>query len=240
MQQIYELLGSVTHLSPWVYLFVLLGGFASAVSPCYYPVLAIFGGYIGGYAPTSKAGAIRLALLFVLGNALTLAVTGVIASVIGSAILTVFTGYQLDRWIPGIVGVLMALRLLGILNVRMPVLQTPVSIPPSTGLLSFGFGLPFGLVITPCTIPIFVTVLTFVALQGNAVHGALLMVAYTLGRGIILAGVAASVGFVKMLNLVHVSQYFVRGSGILMLLVSIGLLLFYNGFARFVMAWTPM
>ena len=50
MQQLYEALGSTTQLSPWVYLLVMAGGLASAISPCYVPVLTMFGGYVGGYA----------------------------------------------------------------------------------------------------------------------------------------------------------------------------------------------
>ena len=35
MQQLYEALGTTTQLSPWVYLLVMAGGIASAISPCY-------------------------------------------------------------------------------------------------------------------------------------------------------------------------------------------------------------
>src|SRR5262245_59938016 len=109
MEQLYEALGSTAQLSPWVYLLVTLGGIASAISPCYVPVLAMFGGYVGGYAPANKTGGLRLALPFVLGNAVTLAAVGAVAAVIRKAALDIFSGYQLDRWIPGIVGLLMGL-----------------------------------------------------------------------------------------------------------------------------------
>lgn len=241
MQHLFEVLGAAKELSPWIYTLVALGGVASAISPCYVPVLTMFGGYISGYAKGKKTEGLNLALPFVLGNALTLAVVGVVASLIGNSALRIFSGYQLDRWIPGIVGLLMGLQLLGILKLKMPVM--PIfrwSRQPSTRLGSFALGVPFGLVVTPCTIPIFFAIVAFVALQGSVLHGALLMGAYALGRGIILTAVAVSVGALKAFNVARSSQYLERASGVLILTLSIGLLLFYDDFAQYTMQWMPM
>lgn len=238
MQHLFELLGSAKEISPGVYLLVMLGGVASAISPCYVPVLTMFGGYVGGYAAGNKSGGFRLALPFVLGNALTLAVVGGVASLIGSSTLQIFTGYELDRWIPGIVGLLMGLQLLGVLPLKMPVI--PIfrwAGTPSTIWQSFALGLPFGLVVTPCTIPIFFAIVAFVALQAGVLHGALLMVAYALGRGVILVAVAVSVGLLKALNISRTSHYFERVIGVVILFASIGLLLFYDSFVRFTGQW---
>ena len=239
MQQLYEALGSSAQLSPWIYFLVSLGGVASAISPCYVPVLTMFGGYVGGYAPANKMGGLRLALPFVLGNAVTLAAVGAIAAVLGKTALNVFTGYQLDRWIPGVVGFVMGLQLLGILKLKMPVISTlDWERQPGTGFSSFALGLPFGLVVTPCTIPIFFAIVAFIALQGSVLHGALLMVAYALGRGIILTAVAISVGLLKALNIARSSRHVARLSGILILAVSTGLLLFYNTYGQFTARWS--
>lgn len=241
MQQLYEALGSTTQLSPWVYFLVVLGGVASALSPCYVPVLTMFGGYVGGYASINKTGGLLLALPFVFGNAATLAVVGAAAAVMGKSALAIFSGYQLDRWIPGIVGLAMGLQLLGVLRLKMPVMPFFRWVQkPHTGWGSFLLGLPFGLVVTPCTIPIFFAIVAFVALQGSVLHGALLMVAYALGRGIILTAVAVSVGLLKSFKIARSSRYIARASGILILVVSLGLLLFSEGFARFTMQWMPM
>lgn len=232
MQQLYEALGSTAQISPWVYLLVMFGGVASAISPCYVPVLAMFGGYVGGYARETKTGGFRLAIPFILGNAATLAAVGAVATVLGKTALNVFTGYQLDRWIPGVVGLVMGLQLLGILKLKMPVMSTvDWERQPGTAFGAFALGVPFGLVVTPCTIPIFLAIVAFVALQGNVFHGALLMVA--LGRSIILTAVAVSVGLLKALNIAHSSRYVARASGVLILVVSIGLLLFYDSYGQF-------
>lgn len=241
MQQLYEALGSTTQLSAWVYLLVMAGGIASALSPCYVPVLSMFGGYVSGYAQSKRTGGFRLAVPFILGNVATLALAGGIASLVGKSALAVFSSYQLDRWIPGIVGLLMGLQLLGILKLKTPSL--PIfrwARQPGTVWGSFALGLPFGLVVTPCTMPIFFSIVTFVALQASVLHGALLMVAYALGRGAILLAVAASVGLLKALNIGRTALYIERISGVVILVVSIGLLLFYNAYAQFTRQWIPM
>jgi cytochrome c-type biogenesis protein len=111
---------------------------------------------------------------------------------------------------------------------------------PSSAWGSFALGLPFGLVVTPCTIPIFIAIVTFVALQASIFHGALLMIAYASGRGAILIAVAVSVGLLKALNVGRTSWYIERVSGMLILAASIGILLFYRDFAQWTMQWMPM
>jgi len=242
MQQLYEALGSARRLSPWIYLLVFLGGATSAISPCYFPVLAMFGGYVGGYAKRNKSGGLHLALPFVLGNALTLAIVGAATSLVGNSALRIFSGYHLDRWIPGIVGLLMGLHLLGVLQLKMPVM--PIfrwaRQQPDTAWNSFALGLPFGLVVTPCTMPIFFAIVAFVAFQASLLHGSLLMIAYALGRGTILTAVAVSVSLLKALDIARSSQLIERISGILILVAGVGLLLFYNAFAQFTGQWMPM
>jgi len=241
MLRLYEALGSATQISPWVYLLVAAGGVASGISPCFVPVLTMFGGYVGGYAQSSRTAGLRLALPFVLGNAMTLAVAGGVASFIGRSTLQVFTGYQLDRWIPGWIGLAMGLQLLGILRLRIPAMPIFRWVrKPDTIWGSFALGLPFGLVVTPCTIPIFIAIVTFVALQASVFHGALLMVAYALGRGTILLAVAVSVGLIKALNIGHTSWYIERFSGILILAASVAILIFYRDFVQWTLHWMPM
>jgi cytochrome c-type biogenesis protein len=236
--QVYELLTSANQLSPSVYLLVLAGGIASALSPCYVPILAMFGGYVGGYARQRSARGLRLALPFVLGTALPLALVGGLAALLGRSVLQIFTGYQLDRWIPGLIGTVMGLQLLGVLRLRMPeLIQTRSAKRPTSSVGSFSLGLLFSLVVTPCTIPIFFAIVGFVAFQASLLHGSLLMVAYALGRGLILLVVAVSAGSLKALNVGRAVHYIERISGGLILVVSLGLLVFYEPFVRFTGQW---
>lgn len=241
MQQLYDLLASVHQLSPWAYLLVLAGGVASALSPCYVPVLAMFAGYVGGYARPTRSAGVRLALPFVLANAVVLAAVGAVAALAGNSVLRLFTGYQLDRWVPGLIGLVMGLQLLGVLDLHLPTPPTFKRAPrPGTAWGAFLLGLPFGLVVTPCTIPIFFAVVGFVAFQASVLHGALLMVAYALGRGTILLAVAVSAGLLKALRAVRSTHFVEQVGGILLAVVSLGLLVYYDDFVRFVGQWGLM
>jgi len=64
------------------------------------------------------------------------------------------------------------------------------------------------------------------------------MVAYALGRGVILTTVALSVGLLKALNIARSSRYVARANGILILTVSLGLLLFYDIYGQFTARWS--
>jgi cytochrome c-type biogenesis protein len=169
-----------------------------------------------------------MAAAFTAGQALVLAAVGVVAVLVGKSALTLFTGYELDRYIPAVIGIVMGLHLLGVLRVQFPLIGRLKAKRPNTVLGAFGLGLPFGLVVTPCTIPVFIMVVTYVAVQANLLHGALLMVAYALGRGIILGVVAYSAGTIKAIKRGSLIRPIERISGVIILAASIYLLFFYN------------
>jgi cytochrome c-type biogenesis protein len=221
-----EQLSVTSGISPFVYLLILFGGVASALSPCFVPVLTMFGGYIGGYAQDQTRQPLRMALAFTFGQALTLAAVGIVAVVIGQSVLTVFIGYALDRYIPALLGIVMGLQLLGLLHLKFPLLGYLRTKRPDTMWGAFTLGVPFGLVVTPCTIPIFFTIVTYLALQANVLHGAFLMIAYAVGRGLILSVVAFSAGLLKTVRAGHVTQPVERISGALILAASLYLLFF--------------
>lgn len=188
-------LASLGGLSAFTYVLVFLGGVASALSPCYSPILIMFGAYTGGYAGGRKTAALSIAVPFIAGTVITLSLFGVVAGIIGSGIMTTFTGLSLDRYIPGLLGLVMGFQLLGVFRLRIPVFRG-FALPKATGSgQAFAFGLPFGLVITPCTVPIFITVLGLAVGRGGIVSGLTVMAAYALGRGLLLlaVGIFASV-----------------------------------------------
>jgi cytochrome c-type biogenesis protein len=189
---IYEGLAGLESANIYIYSLVLLGGIISAVSVCYIPILVMFGGYMGGHANEGQGKALRSTWSFVLGMMITSAVMGVVAAFIGKSIMKVFTGYGLDFWIPVIVGIVMGLQLLGVIRLRMPRMFAVKGRKPTTMVGAFTLGLPFGFVITPCTIPIFVMVITYVAAQGSMLHGALLLAVFAIGKGIVLTIVAVT------------------------------------------------
>lgn len=233
MHFIMDQLDAAAMMSPIVYMLVLLGGVASALSPCFVPVLAMFGGYVSGYAKDTAKQPLGMAAAFIAGQALTLAGVGVSAVLVGKSVLAIFTGYELDRYIPAAIGILVGLHLLGLFKFQFPLIGHLKTRRPDNLWASFTLGLPFGLVVTPCTIPIFVTIVAYLALNANALHGALVMIAYAFGRGIILGIVAYSAGaikemVVKQVRMAKVGRYVERLSGGIILAASLYLLFFYS------------
>lgn len=238
MQYVLQQLVAAGQVGPLVYGLVLLAGIVSALSPCFVPVLALFAGYVGGYARETNRQPLGMAAAFTLGQAVVLAGVGLLAVLIGKTILSLFTGYSLDRYIPAALGLIMGLKLVGVLKFDLPGIGRRKAARPRTFWGAFTLGLPFGLVVTPCTVPIFVLVVSYVALNANVVHGPLLLVAYALGRGLILGAVALSAGLFKGVRAGTWLPGIERASGVLMLAASVYLLFFYD-FSRTFMPALP-
>ena len=64
---------------------------------------------------------------------------------------------------------------------------------------AFLLGLLFGLVSTPCAVPILAVLLAFVAEKGNVLYGALLLFVYALGHSALVLAAGTSVGAAKSL-----------------------------------------
>ncbi|UYG98170.1 cytochrome c biogenesis CcdA family protein [Cytobacillus firmus] len=190
MNFIYEGLAGLEAISPYVYLLVFLGGVLSALSVCYIPILIMFSGYMGGRAKESNHKSIIIG--FIIGMIVISAIIGIFAALVGKSIMTILTVYQLDIWIPVILGAIMGLQLLGVIKLKMPQMIQVQTKKPKTGLGAFALGLPFGLVITPCTVPIFIMIITYVAVNGSIVHGALLLSVYAIGKGLVMTLAAVS------------------------------------------------
>ncbi len=219
-----ENLTALSDMSLVIYGLIFLGGIATALSPCYTPILIMFGSYVGGFPGVRKKAMLSVALPFVGGTVLALGIVGIIAGFVGTAIMTLFTGFSLDRFIPGILGLVMGLQLLGVYKLNLPVFRG-FKLPEATGgKQSFALGLPFGLVVTPCTVPIFLAVLGFVVGRAGVLYGATLMIAYALGRTVPLLAVAASAGALSFLRRGKLGKYFERASGLIIILASLYIL----------------
>ncbi|CAI6079440.1 cytochrome c biogenesis CcdA family protein [Cohnella sp. JJ-181] len=174
------------------YILVFIVGIVSAVLACYLPVLAMFAGYVQRGAAGDKRKAMLISINFILGMAVTSLLTGLIIALLGQQFLPFVEKYRLLTWVPPIFDILAGLQLLGVISFAMPVFQKPLSRPEGSqgAVAAFKLGIPYGLVISPCAIPIFFALMSYIALQGSPLHGALLMTTYSLGKGVILAAVA--------------------------------------------------
>lgn len=179
-------------ISASTYILVFVVGIVSAVLACYLPVLAMFADYVQRGAAGDRKKAIRIAVNFILGMVVTSVLIGLIIALLGQQFLPSVEKYRLLTWVPPLFDILAGLQLLGVISFAMPTFQKSLSRPelPQSSLAAFKQGIPYGLVISPCAIPIFFALISYIALQGSPLHGALLMTTYTLGKGVILAAVA--------------------------------------------------
>lgn len=174
-----------------ILILVFLGGLMTSLSPCILSMLPVMLGYIGGLEKPSKTKGFITSASFVLGLAVTFAMLGIIASLLGKAFGQIGPVWL---YIIGFFAIFMGLQLIGVININLPGLQT---MPTKKGgvLGSFGVGLLFGLVASPCATPVLAVLMTYVAGHGVLWYGALLLFIYGLGHGLplIIAGTFTAV-----------------------------------------------
>ncbi|WP_068965054.1 cytochrome c biogenesis CcdA family protein [Desulfosporosinus sp. BG] len=204
-----------------ILILIFLGGLLTSLSPCMLSMLPVMLGYIGGLEKPSKFKGFRASTSFVLGLAVTFAMLGVIASLLGKAFGQIGSVWL---YIMGFFAIFMGLQLIGIINFNLPGLKT---MPKQNGrfLGSFGVGLLFGLVASPCATPVLAVLMTYVAGQGVLWYGALLLFIYGLGHGLPLIVVGTFTAVLKSLpRLQKWGHYISYLSGAL--LIILGLYLF--------------
>jgi cytochrome c biogenesis protein CcdA len=92
----------------------------------------------------------------------------------------------------------MGLHLVGLVKLNFPV-PAGIRIKKQGYIGAFLLGLLFGIVSTPCAVPILAVLLAFVAEKGNVVYGAFLLFVYALGHSALVLVAGTSVGAAKSL-----------------------------------------
>jgi thioredoxin:protein disulfide reductase len=171
----------------WAYLGVLLAGLLTALTPCVYPmipiVLGIFGAR-GENVPRSRA--LLLATAYVVGMGTMFSGLGVGAALAGR----VFSTFLGNPWfvVPLVLFyVALAASMFGAYELRLPTgLQDRLSTVGGKGMAgAFGMGLVGGLTAAPCTGPILLGILGFVATTRNVPVGFTLLFTYAIGIGVL-------------------------------------------------------
>ena len=174
-----------------ILLLVFLGGLMTSLSPCILSMLPVMLGYIGGLEKPTKTKGFITSASFVLGLAVTFAILGIVASLFGKVFGQIGPFWL---YIIGFFAIMMGLQLIGAVNIELPGLK---AMPEKKGgvLGSFGVGLLFGLVASPCATPVLAVLMTYVAGEGVLWYGALLLFIYGIGHGLplIIAGTFTAV-----------------------------------------------
>jgi cytochrome c-type biogenesis protein len=193
-----NLIGDVSALlqqSPWLAIVaVFLGGVTTALNPCVLAMIPLLMGVVAGNKETTTVRrSLVFSLFFVLGLAITFTVLGLISALMGRMF-----GNVGQFWKYAVAGVcfLMGLQLLGILKLNIPA-PTGIRVKTQGYLGAFLLGLLFGVVSTPCAVPILAVLLAFVAEKGNVLYGGSLLFVYALGHSALVLIAGTSVGAAK-------------------------------------------
>jgi cytochrome c-type biogenesis protein len=188
----YEKWGASQPLTnPWLLIpFAFGGGLLASISPCILAMLPVNLSYIGTLNVKSRREAFWNAAGFVLGVVTILSIFGLFSSVAG-AVMVDFRGYI--NLAVGILIILMGLSIGGLFHLPLP--QFQVSLPPFAG--TYGVGLTFALISSPCASPVLFAVLAAAAATGSPVWSVLTMVAYALGYTAVIFATSLFAGLMK-------------------------------------------
>ena len=215
-----------------------LAGLASFLSPCVFPLVPAYIGYLGGQAAkrteangTQGASSSRWVtfghgVAFVLGFSFVFVVLGVAVSAAGGILFDL--RYYLAK-IGGVVVIIFGLHMMGVL--RIPFLEYDVRVHDAPArnlgyLSSAVLGVFFSAGWSPCVGPVLGAILTFAINGGSVSQGAKLLSAYSAGLAVPFLAAALGIGWVT--TILHkyskVMHYVEIAMGVV--LVIVGIMLF--------------
>jgi thiol:disulfide interchange protein DsbD len=162
------------------------GGVLTSLTPCVYPLIPITVSIFGAKRAGTRARAMGLSALYVLGIAVMYSALGLAAALSGAA----FGSVMQSPWVMALVGLVLAnlaLSMFGLFELQLPSSwQGRLSRVGGAGWAgSFLMGLVSGIIAAPCTGPVLAAALAFVAAQGSVALGVSVMFAYALGLGLL-------------------------------------------------------
>lgn len=226
-----NLLGNVSQLiqhNPWLAVVaVFIGGITTASNPCVLAMIPLMMGVVAGYKETTGLKkSLIFSLLFIVGISITFTVLGLISGLMGRMFGDVGNFW---KYLVAAVCLVMGIHLLGLfkLNFQMPEF---FKLRQGGNFGAFLLGLLFGVVSTPCAVPILAVLLAYVASQGNIVYGGILLFTYALGHSLLILIAGTSMGAAKRLleskGLRKANYFLQKAAGIIIILVGIYFLVF--------------
>ena len=181
------------------FLLIFVGGLALNLTPCIYPMIPITISYFGGQASGSQRRLLLLAVMYVIGIAITYSVVGLVAALTGSLLGAAMQNPIVLAFV-AVVLVALALSMFDVYALRMPGALTRVAGSSRGGVLGSVFmGLNLGVVIAPCVGPFVLGLLTYVGRLGNPLLGFWMFFALALGMGLPLVVLGVLSGSISKL-----------------------------------------
>lgn len=210
------------------FLAALLAGIVSSFSPCVLSAVPLVVTYVGGYAGNDRKTAFKYSLVFCSGLAFTFTILGALSAVLGRLMLGAGSWWYIFL---GVLMTLAGLQVLGVVNILPRACRTPGK--GRRGLMgAFFLGIVGGALASPCSTPVLIAILAFVAGQGNLALGIALLAVYSIGHSALLLLAGTSVGFVQNLasspGTRKIGSLLQKFMGVIILLLA--LYLFYLGF----------
>jgi len=194
-----DLFGDIAQLiqhNPWLaVLAVFVGGVTTASNPCVLAMVPLLMSVIAGGEAVSIKKSLGFSALFVLGLSITFAILGLISALLGRMLGDIGAFW---KYLVAGVCLIMGLHLLGLLRFSINLPQT-VNVRKGGPVGAFFLGLLFGVVSTPCAVPILAVLLAYVGSKGNVVYGGFLLLIYALGHSALILIAGTSMGAAKRL-----------------------------------------
>lgn len=175
---------------------VFTGGVTTALNPCVLAMIPLLMSVVAGRSETTTVRrSLVFSLVFIVGLSLMFTALGLVSALMGRMLGDVgrFWTYAVAA-----VCLIMGLHLLGIFKWNLPV-PSGLRVTKTGYAGAFLLGLLFGIVSTPCAVPILAVLLAFVAEKGNAAYGAFCLFVYALGHSALILVAGTSVGAAKAL-----------------------------------------
>jgi len=200
-----------------------LGGLLTASNPCVLVMVPLMIAFITGNEQTvGVKRSLIFSGLFVLGLSITFTILGIIAALGGRLFGNVGSYW---KYIVSLVALVMGVHLLGFFRFSF-------SIPVNTKFLrkgklsSLSLGMLFGIVSTPCAVPILALLLTYIATKGSSIlYGGILLFFYALGHCLLILLAGASMGaakaFIESKGARKVNSILRKIAGVLVILVGL-------------------
>ncbi|HBY94240.1 MAG: cytochrome c biogenesis protein CcdA [Ardenticatenaceae bacterium] len=211
-------------------------GVLSFLSPCVLPLVPIYLGYLTGQTSVSSAPSRQTTLshaaAFVFGFGGVFVILGASVGLIGYLLLDALP--TLIR-VGGILLIIMGLHLAGVIRIPFLYIEKRLELQRTespTLWSSVVVGMIFAAGWTPCVGPVLSGILGLAAFSGTAFQGAFLLAVYSLGLGVPFLLAALGLGSLtrSIRRLGPYLRYVEMTTGAL--LVIIGVLLFFDQFAR--------
>lgn len=195
MEGLFGDISAILQHSPWLAVVaVFFGGVTTALNPCVLAMIPLLMSVVAGNRETTTLRrSLVFSLFFVLGLAVTFTALGLISGLMGRMF-----GDVGRFWKYAVAGVclLMGLHLLCVIKWNLPV-PSGIRVKKQGYVGAFLLGLLFGVVSTPCAVPILGVLLAFVAEKGNVLYGGFLLFVYALGHSVLVLVAGTSVGAAK-------------------------------------------